>query len=933
MAPRTRGSSRRGGSPGPTASNNQSSALSRVPAGLTQQSQSIRSKTAAGQQSGTSSRLSRGAPERHAQPQRDKSPVQNDAHSVTSDHSPPQVRHQYGTRRTTQTAHPAAAVGLAKRTRQEIHAAAVQKAAERSRRQEEKTREAERVATGTRRLEQMQQEHALQLAEEEQYLRTPLQNLRGIASQSRLGSSTGQEVGNPGTATAPNRSTNARAAQKAHTRPVPTSNTPHAAAPQPLPVDTQLNKGARDAVEPRSSVPARGACTTGVLGMLQSYGGLSSDSGEDDIDLRFTGASYRGTGPRSQVRISPMTSTTFNLESSPLRSTKVAQQAAWDSEEESQPIRPRRLSRTRVFFDSEDEETPNANAALEDDAAPFEDDGTFGHDPAFRDNMGLPDDVGPADDADLPADDADLPADDADPPDDFALADDTAFADDFALADDAALEDDLTFEEDPALEGDDVPLNDAPPERDTPIKGVMAQRPRQCLRAPAESRNHLAKAVPHKRQRTERSLSPRRKLQSSSKKQRATNGNAFRPGWKQPQANAFPPFTPPTLSRSGHRPACWRAVLEPQHTDLAIPPIGQAANYSPHPAFTDADVSFDREYAISAAGHQGKSKVLVQAVDTDANTDLSTEGRQKGRRRRRRAPADVPKDESRSIRNLPDFVKPFLDTEIVPTVINYVGTKRDPWDMREHGRDELLRICQEVLELVCPRDAYDLEKDDVIYKVVRQKVYQWRSGFANAAIAVIGEAMDLKFGQKPSRPAVQRWVTAAIADGGEAFWAHPHSDPQQAHGKLQSIYILRCFATHLEATTGAVKDYGYPGGALALSVAAVKHCFPMFREGKFKPGKPFCSQNARASTESWYDTSVYRFVNKPEHFDAIIRMASKHRGAPKRQKAPVDGAQAPSVFDRSSPPVESFPAATRSRHPFVPVRVTRSFPSRLILHY
>ncbi|KAI0351105.1 hypothetical protein OH77DRAFT_969345 [Trametes cingulata] len=435
-----------------------------------------------------------------------------------------------------------------------------------------------------------------------------------------------------------------------------------------------------------------------------------------------------------------------------------------------------------------------------------------------------------------------------------------------------------------------------------------SSRHQQAARSPAKLSSNVARAS-QKRRRNECSPSPHRS-RNTSKKQRSINCDAFRPGWQHSQGT-------PTVGRARHAqqatgstPATgWRTFLEPQRADSDVrrAPTAQADVRTPGAAFTEADVSFDRQYAVSMASRrQGKPRVLVQAVDEQEEGSISG-GQQKRQRRRRRAPADVPEDESRSTRNLPDFVKPLIDTEIVPTVINYVGTKRDPWDMREHGRDELLQICQDVFNLVCPRNAYDLEKDDLIYKIVRQKVYQWRSNFANAAIAVIGETMDLKFGKTPSRSAVHRWVSSAIADGGEAFWAQPHSDPSQAHGKLQSIYILKCFATHLEATAGAVKDYGYPGGALALSVAAVKHCFPMFRDGKFKPGKPFCSQNARASTESWYDTSVYRFVDKPERFDAIIRMASKHMGGtPKRQATRVEGAQAPSVFDRSSPPVESY---------------------------
>ncbi len=88
-------------------------------------------------------------------------------------------------------------------------------------------------------------------------------------------------------------------------------------------------------------------------------------------------------------------------------------------------------------------------------------------------------------------------------------------------------------------------------------------------------------------------------------------------------------------------------------------------------------------------------------------------------KRKRKAKAPVPEEKSRSAIHVPEFVKPLLFTEIIPTVLEYFGAKKDPWNAREHGPDELLNLCQELLNDLCPRAEYRLAKTDIIYKVVR----------------------------------------------------------------------------------------------------------------------------------------------------------------------------------------------------------------------
>ena len=88
------------------------------------------------------------------------------------------------------------------------------------------------------------------------------------------------------------------------------------------------------------------------------------------------------------------------------------------------------------------------------------------------------------------------------------------------------------------------------------------------------------------------------------------------------------------------------------------------------------------------------------------------------KKRKRKGKTPVPEEKSRSAALVPDFFKRHLFTEIIPTVLEYFGAKTDPWNAQEHGPDELLDLCQELVNDLCPRAEYRLSKNDIVYKVV-----------------------------------------------------------------------------------------------------------------------------------------------------------------------------------------------------------------------
>ena len=114
--------------------------------------------------------------------------------------------------------------------------------------------------------------------------------------------------------------------------------------------------------------------------------------------------------------------------------------------------------------------------------------------------------------------------------------------------------------------------------------------------------------------------------------------------------------------------------------------------------------------------------MLVEEVSSDENINSKSKRKGKGKgkeKRKRTATADVPPEESRSSAHLPDFIVPYMSTEFVPSVLDHLGNKTNPWALNEQGNNELLNICRTVLAAVCPDAGYTLEKNDVIYKVVR----------------------------------------------------------------------------------------------------------------------------------------------------------------------------------------------------------------------
>ncbi|EIW51505.1 uncharacterized protein TRAVEDRAFT_54437 [Trametes versicolor FP-101664 SS1] len=759
--------------------------------------------------------------------------------------SPVQVaRHPYGTRRSTQTARPAFAAGLAKRTREEIHQGATQKVAEKQRKQAQKADKAKRIEQNTRKLAQLEDEYVSRQAQDDR-------ELRAAPPPAEHGSVPNERPHSGGAA--------GKAAVGGHP---PVSNLSRTSVPGSNGANT--SQALRATNVPRTS--------TSHSNVLDGNASSSGSETEDDLEAALS-------------RINPSRSTGQ-------RKTRAAQDAGYIRDKGS--------------------DTPSTR-----DGANYSSDGLAG-DPAWGDTLesgafenDLADDAYHRRNSDL-NDLHSVDSHNTDDPDAMNLDLDAADLDEVNADPDADLDE---------VDHADLDTVNVNRMRSTPLtEAQRKQLKRVTVRGTiAGLRQHNPSPAPsNKRLHDDRSISPRPHKSKRQKAAHASRENAFRTEFRHdrrsrseaPSSQAAPAPSSQSLrlhtQRGGGRSG-WRAALKNEPSDAGCEE--ELAADEPPAAFTDADVQVasSQRYALTAATTRAQSVFRVEVIDDNDAMDI-VNGRAKKGRRRRRAPTDIPEEKSRSTSNLPDFIKAVFESKFVPTIIDYYGTKRNPWDLREHGSDEFLEVCREALKMACPDVDYTLEKSDVAYRIARQKVYQWRTEFSNAAVLAINDAMHHKFGIKPAADATKRWVEAAIiTDGGEAFWAIPHANVDHAHGKLQSAYVLKAFAVHLTFKKGSVGDYGYPAGALALATAAVEHSFPMFKWGVFTAGEGFNTTTARARTEWWYDTATFKFAKKPEYFNAIIRMASRHAiTAPQASHTPSSSSPAPNAFDRSSPPIEYY---------------------------
>ncbi|KAH9937975.1 hypothetical protein B0H21DRAFT_885451 [Amylocystis lapponica] len=298
-----------------------------------------------------------------------------------------------------------------------------------------------------------------------------------------------------------------------------------------------------------------------------------------------------------------------------------------------------------------------------------------------------------------------------------------------------------------------------------------------------------------------------------------------------------------------------------------------------------------------------RQRQIVEVIDLENDSDVTIVNK----RQPRKPKSTVAPEKSLSHNVLPDWIKPVFADKLMPTLLDVYGACDDPWDIDGEDGDFFSLTLQDIVDKLCPREHYTIAASDRIYAIARQGIYNWRSEFQKAAIHVVKQAIKGKFGKSPRRSEVKEFVVDAIADDGAAYWGKPGENCSEA---LQSPYILETYASHLGAITGSTLDGGtYPGGALALSTAAVERAFRMHSTGVFVAGSLFSDENAGPLTRFWMKESVVNFLDKPHRFDRLLDKATgymrntRHRRGASRGSSSmgITRARTTRVVDPSSP--------------------------------
>ncbi|KAH9941017.1 hypothetical protein B0H21DRAFT_824597 [Amylocystis lapponica] len=226
--------------------------------------------------------------------------------------------------------------------------------------------------------------------------------------------------------------------------------------------------------------------------------------------------------------------------------------------------------------------------------------------------------------------------------------------------------------------------------------------------------------------------------------------------------------------------------------------------------FTDKDVTIQRN---DTTKHQ-----YVQMVKIDEDCGGTSQLPKK-----RAAKSVVSEDKSLSYESLPEWAKVHWRLVLIPTLLDVIGSQENPWEFdRQSNSDPLLALIQELVDSIYPEDHEDLDSKSKVFRIARQAICNWRSGFIKAAHAIIEKDIRMR---KLNTADVQEFVRSALVHGtGYAFWENPG---EGASGALKSPYILKTFATHITATEGSqaasLELADWQRGALALAATAVEH--------------------------------------------------------------------------------------------------------------
>ena len=149
----------------------------------------------------------------------------------------------------------------------------------------------------------------------------------------------------------------------------------------------------------------------------------------------------------------------------------------------------------------------------------------------------------------------------------------------------------------------------------------------------------------------------------------------------------------------------------------------------------------------------------------------------------------------KSFSALPSYLKPVIKTKIIPSIIEYYGTRENIWDPDATQPNEFQELLKSVLNTIVPRKKQDPKKNDVIYtllhrsiaptthipvtaKQCRQRIYDWHHDIQrNANDAVRDAILERQNDSEPSEwerseDRILEWLQDEL-DSGAAYYGKP----------------------------------------------------------------------------------------------------------------------------------------------------------------
>ena len=111
------------------------------------------------------------------------------------------------------------------------------------------------------------------------------------------------------------------------------------------------------------------------------------------------------------------------------------------------------------------------------------------------------------------------------------------------------------------------------------------------------------------------------------------------------------------------------------------------------------------------------------AVDDVDDVDDPDDGDVAISKKRRRTQGEMDPSLSRTIKQLPDWVRDEFTSKIQPALRAYYGSQEDPWVMDplpvDKSQPKFLELLQRIVDRVCPEQHHTVSTSDILYKIVR----------------------------------------------------------------------------------------------------------------------------------------------------------------------------------------------------------------------